>query len=341
MITTDGLRMLLVVSLPIIHLFGNVGVLEIYIVMVLMSACSAVFDASYGAALPLVMGGDFFKEGNALRSMGTSTARILGPALGGALVVWLGTANTLILDAVSYALSLVSLSMIRHPFSKDINVRNESAHFLNQAREGIRYLFHRRLIRRLVVLASIINLWGESVFSVLLYHMQRDLHFDASWSGIVMTFVGIGILLGSICSLWVMNRMSTTTSITGLLVLQLVMPITLSWSSNPVLLALCVLLYASTSEIWSVLSTVIRQSVVPNELLGRVGSASRLFSWIAMPIGSASGGAIAQEFGAWTVFRSSSVIQAVLISWWIFGSNRLARNVTNKDDHVLDVGADI
>jgi len=337
MVATDGLRTLLIVSLPVLHIFSSIRVLEIYIVMVVMSACSAVFDASYGAALPLVMGAEVLQEGNVIRSMGTSTARILGPALGGALIVWLGTANTLMVDAASYVLSLFSLGLVRQPFSTSSRGGKEPKHFFSEAGEGIRYLFRHRLIRKLVLLASVINLWGEAVFSVLLYHMRSELHFSSAWSGIVMTFVGVGILVGSVGSLWVMRRMETSTSITGLLILQLVMPVTLSFTRSPILMALCVLIYASTSEIWSVLSSVIRQSVVPNRLLGRVGSASRLFSWIAMPVGSASGGAIAQEFGAWNVFRGSSVIQSLLIVWLITGGNRVA-SVPETDEHALGTG---
>ncbi|QSO55495.1 MFS transporter (plasmid) [Alicyclobacillus curvatus] len=335
MLLMDALRMLLIVSLPVIHLFSTVRVFEIYGVMVLMSACSAVFDASYGAALPLVMGVESLKEGNTLRSIGASTSRILGPALGGALVVWFGTANTLILDAISYLVSLVSLGVIRQSFAEGTIPDKASTHFLADAREGMRYLFEHSLIRKLVLLAGIINFWGEAVFSVLLYHMRSELHIGATWSGVVMTFVGIGILVGSVSSLWMMNHISTSTSITGLLILQVVMPAVLSFTTIPALVALCVLVYASTSEMWSVMSSVIRQSVVPNQLLGRVGSTSRLFSWIAMPVGSASGGAVAQKFGAWDVFRGSSILQVLLIGWWIFG----LKHVSSNQEHQPEIGS--
>lgn len=337
MMTADALRMLLIVSLPVLQLFSHIRVLEIYSVMILMSACSAVFDASYGAALPLVMGAEAMREGNAIRSIGVSTARILGPALGGALIVWVGTVNTLVVDAASYVLSLLSLVLVRQPFSMSSGEGKEFKHFFSEAGDGIRYLFRHRLIRKLVLLASVVNLWGEAVFSVLLYHMRSELHFGSASSGIVMTFVGVGILAGSLGSLWVMRRMETSTSMIGLLVLQLVMPVTLSFTRSPILVAISLLVYASTSEIWSVLSSVIRQTVVPNRLLGRVGSAGRLFSWIAMPLGSASGGAIAQEFGAWDVFRGSSVIQALLIVWWITGGNYV-RSVPETDERALGTG---
>ncbi|WDL96728.1 MFS transporter [Alicyclobacillus sp. ALC3] len=326
MMRMDALRLIIIVSLPVIHLFSSIQVFEIYGVLVLMSASSAVFDASYGAALPLVMGKDFLKEGNVLRSVGTSTARVLGPAIGGALVVWLGATNTLNVDAGSYLASLISLAVIRKPFSEGVAGQRLSSRFLVEAREGMRYLFGHPLIRKLVLLASIINLWGEAVFSVLLYHMRSELHIGATWSGVVMTFVGVGILIGSLSSLWIMNHTPVVTSITGLLILQVAMPATLSFTAYPALIALCVLVYASTSGIWSVLSSVIRQSVVPNQLLGRVGSANRLFSWIAMPVGSASGGAIAQEFGAWNVFRGSSILQVLMIGWWALGLKQVSSN---------------
>lgn len=194
MIAVDLIRMLLILSLPVIHLFAKLTVLEIYGVMVLMSACSALFDAAYGAALPVIIGEKSLVEGNALRSTGASTARILGPVLGGSLIAWLGAADTLIVDAVSYLLSTISVAFVQRAFASYGETYKDKHNFLSDAREGIHYLFNHSLIRRLAVLASIINLWGEAVFSVLLYHMRNELHIGSTGSGIIMTAVALDCL---------------------------------------------------------------------------------------------------------------------------------------------------
>jgi len=204
MIAVDLIRMLLILSLPVIHLFAKLTVLEIYGVMVLMSACSALFDAAYGAALPVIIGEKSLVEGNALRSTGASTARILGPVLGGSLIAWLGAADTLIVDAVSYLLSTISVAFVQRAFASYGETYKDKHNFLSDAREGIHYLFNHSLIRRLAVLASIINLWGEAVFSVLLYHMRNELHIgywvhmvrhyhDSGWRRDFIWLCGFGL----------------------------------------------------------------------------------------------------------------------------------------------------
>jgi len=49
--------------------------------------------------------------------------------------------------------------------------------------------------------------------------------------------------------------------------------------------------------VWNVITVSLRQSIIPDEILGRVNSAYRFIGWGAIPIGSLVGGLIADNFG--------------------------------------------
>ncbi len=44
--------------------------------------------------------------------------------------------------------------------------------------------------------------------------------------------------------------------------------------------------------VWNVITVSLRQTIIPDRLLGRVNSVYRFFGWGMMPLGAAAGGAV-------------------------------------------------
>jgi len=67
-----------------------------------------------------------------------------------------------------------------------------------------------------------------------------------------------------------------------------------------------------TSVLWNVITVSLRQSIIPDPLLGRVNSVYRFLGWGTMPIGAAVGGALAKGFGLRAPFYVSAGVLAVM-----------------------------
>ena len=74
---------------------------------------------------------------------------------------------------------------------------------------------------------------------------------------------------------------------------------------------------------WNILTVSLRQSLIPDELLGRVNSAYRLFGWGTMPLGAIAGGLIADAYGLRAPFLFAGVSALVLAVW-------VSTRVTNR-----------
>jgi hypothetical protein len=68
--------------------------------------------------------------------------------------------------------------------------------------------------------------------------------------------------------------------------------VTIGLTSNTILVAAMFFLFMFTAVVWNVITVSLRQSVIPDHLLGRVNSVYRLFGWGSMPLGAALGGAL-------------------------------------------------
>jgi predicted MFS family arabinose efflux permease len=66
---------------------------------------------------------------------------------------------------------------------------------------------------------------------------------------------------------------------------------------NPVTLVALFTVFSIAISLWSVVALSARQRLIPDALLGRVTSASRMLTFGAMPLGALAGGYVAKEFG--------------------------------------------
>ena len=67
--------------------------------------------------------------------------------------------------------------------------------------------------------------------------------------------------------------------------------------SNPWLMALVLSVWGLAGVGWNVVTVSLRQTIIPDHLLGRVNSVYRFLGWGSMPIGALAGGLLAGEFG--------------------------------------------
>ena len=61
---------------------------------------------------------------------------------------------------------------------------------------------------------------------------------------------------------------------------------------------------------WNIVTVSLRQSIIPDALLGRVNSAYRFVGWGAIPVGALLGGLLADAFGLRAAFVAAAVLGA-------------------------------
>ena len=74
--------------------------------------------------------------------------------------------------------------------------------------------------------------------------------------------------------------------------LLLMAPLSNSW-----LMGLVLSVWGLAGVGWNVVTVSLRQTIIPDHLLGRVNSVYRFLGWGSMPIGAVAGGLLAGEFG--------------------------------------------
>jgi MFS family permease len=121
-------------------------------------------------------------------------AKMVGAPLGGVLIVWLGPTELLFVDGATF---LLSAALVRLGVPE--TARGPSgADYLGSLAEGLRFLWHDRLLRSAVGMVLITNLLDTGLGQVLLPLYARDVAHDPRVFGLLVGAVGAGAVAGTV-----------------------------------------------------------------------------------------------------------------------------------------------
>lgn len=312
MIMVNLLRLLLLGMLTLTGLTGHLVLPMLYITALLLGIGETLMDTALTAAVPTTVPPARLSWANARITAGqTVTNTFAAPPLAGLLTQLhpLLPAGT---GALMYAVAGLALARMERPA---VTSPSSTAERRGHLWEGLRFLWTVPLIRHLTLLTAAMNLfWGGWTAVIVLYAITPGpMGMSSVGYSLLLTAMGIGGLAGALLSERLARRIGLRAAlmvdIFGTMVLLAVPALT----AHPVAVAAAATFAGAGASIWVVLVATLRQQLVPPELLGRVYSASRLFSWGVTPLGAVLAGAAAHAWGVHTYFVISSLVAMLLL----------------------------
>jgi hypothetical protein len=298
MIVADLARAALLLSIPATAFAGRLTMVQLYLVAATVAIFTALFDAAYPAYLPTLVGRDNLVEGNAKLSATASVAEMGGFAAAGALVQFLSGPLAILVDAMTFVVSALTLGWIRtpepEPHSKDLR---KSA--VQEAVEGISVVWHDPTLRALVACSTTFRLAGGVFASMYMLYAVRDLGLSPAVAGVIAGCGGFGSLIGSMLAQPALHRLRVKpTLVLGFALggaFQCLVPLAHGTTLQAALFLLTAQIFGDGLLTMAFINdTSLRQALVPDRLLGRVSATANVLGVVAMPIGALGGGIIGQ-----------------------------------------------
>ncbi len=154
----------------------------VYVVAFFEALANLFFGPANNALLPQLVDEDELVSANSLDALGENIARILGPALGGALLATTGLTAVALIDAGSYLIGAGLIFLIQSPTptaagsqiaEPDRSVRMQWLAFWRDWIGGLRLVSQRRPLSY-AFLAFGVALIGDSIMGVLLVVFVQD-----------------------------------------------------------------------------------------------------------------------------------------------------------------------
>lgn len=312
MMLANAVRMTTIALVPLLAYLHLLPIGALLVIACVMGVFSVLFDVSWMSYVPtLVKDAELYGEANQKLGATQSTANVAGPGAAGVLVGWLGAPTALVVDALSYVASLVTLLWIRTP-EPAARMPAARPHVGRDLVDGVRWVFQNTLLRTLAMLAPFTNFSLTCVQTLFLLYAIRYKGLTSAEVGLVLSVSAAGGLVGALISKAVMRRFRFGPAYGVALAGVYASPLLLLLAAGPHPLVIGVFILSFViSDIGGGLSNVmqltLRQTCTPASLMGRMTAAFRtlLFG------GAAIGGLCAGLIGGGLGLRTGLVVVAI------------------------------
>jgi Transmembrane secretion effector len=278
----------------------------IYVVAALLASAEAVVDSSSMALVPATVDvADLERAGSRLASTEILTNELIGPPLGG-LLFSAAVAVPFGIDAFSFLSAAATMSTMRGNFAAEAEERSAEP-MVRQIADGFRWFWKRRTLRNLALISTVLGTASFIGNSVFVLFATQTLGLSPTGYGLLLVPGAAAAIAGSMMAPrfaryplpLVLGTVITTEGVTTLI---------MSRKTSPILVAIIGATGALVAVTWNVLTIVLRQRVIPDHLLGRVGASYRFLVYVGMPFGALAGGFLAKAFGVRAALAVNGVI---------------------------------
>ena len=289
MMWADAGRAFLTATIPISFWLGLPTMVIILIVAVPINVLRVLWAAGFTSVVPNLVGRENLARANSYFEAAFSGGFIIGPALAGILAATIGPAPTLAIDAATFVISALSLSLVRRPLRAERS--GEPARILSDVKEGIRFVWRHVMLRMVITYWGVTTIATAALLPALSYYITIDRGLGPEIFGFVGSVWSIGYLIGSLFTGRLgRERVGQRMLLAGVVIGTLLIAITLTAAAS-VYLAAAFLIGAALSIVLVSYMTV-RASLTPDEMMGRVGGTARTITVGLQPLGLLAGGVL-------------------------------------------------
>jgi MFS family permease len=186
---------LLALGLGLLTVAGVVQLWQVYAFAFLLG-CVSAFDAPARQTFvsELVVEADL-SNAVALNSTSFNAARMIGPAIAGVLIAWVGSGWVFLINAVSFAAVLCSLSLLR---VEELYRTHRAPRARGSFAEGFRYVAKRPDLKTILLMIFLIGTFGLN-FPIFISTMSVTVfHAGASQYGLLSSIMATGSVTGAL-----------------------------------------------------------------------------------------------------------------------------------------------
>lgn len=317
MIATNLARMVLIGLVPVLAAVHTLSMPLLLGIACAVGVASVLFDVSWMPYAPSLVGDERrYVEVSAKMGMSSSASDVAGPGLAGLLVSVLSAPTALVVDAGSYAVSVVSLLAIRKREPRP--QRPERRHLAGEIREGLAWVFGTRVLRWLALVGFCCNFSMITVWTMFLLYGTKDLHLAASTLGAIFATASVGGLIGSMVSRKVIARFPLGRVYFCAQTALLIGPTLIVVAAGPkaAVLALVTASFFTTYlglGIANVVIVSLRQATTPPAMLSRMTACFRMLLFGGGALGGLTAGLLSGAIGDHAALAVAAAFSAAVI----------------------------
>jgi MFS family permease len=298
MIGTDAVRCTIMALFALLFARHALGIGMLYGGLVLIAICTAVFMGGQVSSIPFLVGPERGTQAAAALSLAENTSNLVTPIAGGALFSIFGPLPALAINATTYLFSQVSLARIPTLGPENPHGFPSLQHIGDDVRLGFRMLFSDRGMCAQACVSLALNVFGFGGYSVLIPFLKRGFHATDPQVGIFLGISAAGAICGSVLAGKFAGRWPFGRAICVAYLIDAVLFLPVVFTANMWIAGVFWAISNACAQFEIAQIVGFRLRVTPDEMVGRVFGAVRLFVLCGMAPGIVAFGWIADRYSA-------------------------------------------
>jgi MFS family permease len=319
---TNTTMSLAALALAVLATAGHLGMPALVVISAINAAANAFDSPVRQSWMPLLV--DHASVGNAigLNSVAFNAPAVIGPAIAGLLIIWVGVAGSFYVNAVATLAVVLAVAMMRP--SPPSAARSEP--MLEALHAGLRYIVFHPILRWIVGVFLIFAIFARPYSQLIAAYIVNELHGDARDLGWAVAAIGIGAFGGALvtAALGGRERRSTQWVISGVVAAAGIILLSITHAIGPAI-PLLFAIGLGTLAFMGATNTLI-QTLSPDAVRGRAVAIYTMIALGVVPGGSLVVGAIASVTSLHVAFTLAGTIVLIGVIY-AYVSNPLIRTV--------------
>lgn len=300
MIAADLVRAVVLAAVPVAALLHLLALPHLYVAAALVGAASVLFEIADHAYLPVLVQREQLVDANASLSATEAVAEIGGPALAGALFQVLAAPFAIAANAATYLISALFLAGIRKPEPRP--EPEPQASWIDDVALGFGAAWKHPLVRPVFLMTCAESLAGGIFGATYMIFCLKVVGLGPGLLGVAIAMGGVGALVGASFAGWLSRRFGVGPSILGAQAMSGVVGVLIALTPSEPIGGLAMLMVSqflgdAVAVAALVLGGSLRQTVLPPEVLGRVGASFKAASGGLAVVGALLGGVLGEALG--------------------------------------------
>ena len=293
---TQSTAMIVAVILGLLTYLGIIQLWHIYALTAVQAAAMAFDLPARQSLVPNLVPRDILPSAFSLQSIAFNTGAIVGPALSGVVIGYLGQEAVYFLNAVTFLAVIIALVLLGNvPQSQTIAQRGLRAAWAD-IREGVSFIRGQPLILSTMILDFIATFFS-SANTLLPYFAQNVLRVGEIAYGWLAAAQSIGaVTVGLVVSQFRSIRHQGSLLL-GSVVVFGAATILFGFSRTYAIVFLSLVLIGAADSVSTIIRNTIRQMNTPDSMRGRMTSINQIFFMGGPQLGEVEAGAAARYFG--------------------------------------------
>ncbi len=306
---------------------ASILVFGFFILQIILGTLAGFFMPAANALLPDILAERFLATGNAVIGSTFSVSNVLGRALGGILLLWLGMPVLLLIMGILFLLSALSEALIQvDSHLRDTSVASIETPFegvvhriVEETHQGWNYVRNHPGIGRILFLQGGLFWCGGVLMVTAPFLVEARLHQSVTWYGYLLAALSCGMVIGALIVGWWFQQSRGFYNRPIVLMLTLIITpllcFSIAFQTHPYLALSLFFLVGGCYGTANVTLMTQLQTIVPNRIRGRVISIYLLISFVVYPLSGFIGGLILDGLDGNVVLVQwlSSLVGAVML----------------------------